>query len=208
MIYCGEDILSARVENRAQREATAYALGQESFWEEIIVGMADITAKFDPATYSEDEARRAFEHALVAAPLGLESEARKIILPARFDTNAAPDAQMVAEALGITASDFPAWFAAREYRVAMMGFQPGFAYLEDTGDGDLPLLSRLPTPRQKIAAGSIGLLGQRACIYAQDGPGGWPIVGRVTTPLLQAGRADTPFLLAQGMRITFTGGDD
>lgn len=208
MIYCGEDILSARIAGRAQREAAADALKQAGIWEEIIVGMADITAKFDPAICTEGEARRAFERALAAAPLGPESEARKIILPARFDPDAAPDAQMAAEALGIAASDLPGWIGAREYRVAMMGFQPGFAYLEDTSDSELPLLSRLPTPRQRIAAGSIGLLGQRACIYAQDGPGGWPIVGRVTTPLLQPEKAETPFLLAQGMRITFTGSDD
>ena len=84
----------------------------------------------------------------------------------------------------------------------MMGFQPGFAYLEDVDGADLPILPRLDSPRQSVPAGSIGFLGQRACIYALDGPGGWPIVGRVQEPLFRRD-AVNPFQLSPGESLRF-----
>ena len=84
----------------------------------------------------------------------------------------------------------------------MMGFQPGFAYLEDVDGADLPVISRLDTPRQSVPAGSIGFLGKRACIYALDGPGGWPIIGRVHEPLFRRDNS-SPFLLSPGQALRF-----
>lgn len=160
--------------------------------------MADLTVKYDPAMLSAEEAEVRF-CGLWDAPVPLDiGEAPSITLAASFDH--APDREMVSAALGITADQLPNWLCNRSYRVTMMGFQPGFTYLVDMDGADLPALSRLDTPRQRVAAGSIGCLGKRACIYALDGPGGWPIVGRVGEPLFRRDNPQ-PFLLQPGQIV-------
>ena len=65
------------------------------------------------------------------------------------------------------------------YKVKMIGFTPGFAYL-----GDLQsklFVSRLSKPRVSLVPGSVGISGNRTGIYTLGGPGGWRIIGR--TPL-------------------------
>ena len=126
-----------------------------------------------------------------------------IQLTACCDPEFAPDAALVATSLGISPDELAAWLSQREYRITMMGFQPGFAYLEDLNDQDLPEIARLETPRQRVAAGSIGFLGGRACIYALDGPGGWPIIGRVSQKLFDGMNRDSPFLLRPGQKLQF-----
>jgi inhibitor of KinA len=65
------------------------------------------------------------------------------------------------------------------YTVYCLGFLPGFAYM-----GDVPKKIQLPRhsqPRNKVAAGSVGIAGKQTGIYPTDSPGGWQIIGR--TPL-------------------------
>lgn len=65
------------------------------------------------------------------------------------------------------------------YRVFMLGFLPGFAYL-GTVDSMLQC-SRKEVPRQVVPKGSVGIAGLQTGCYPEDAPGGWMIVGR--TPL-------------------------
>jgi allophanate hydrolase subunit 1 len=58
----------------------------------------------------------------------------------------------------------------------MIGFTAGFPYL----GGMSPAIAtpRLPTPRTRIPAGSVGIAQQQTGIYPADSPGGWQIIGR------------------------------
>ena len=62
--------------------------------------------------------------------------------------------------------------------------------------------SRREEPRQWVAAGSVGIAGQRSGLYALDGPGGWQIVGRTDLTLFDPAAAE-PFRLGPGDRIRF-----
>ncbi|MDP9837084.1 KipI family sensor histidine kinase inhibitor [Neorhizobium huautlense] len=87
-----------------------------------------------------------------------------------------------------------------EYRVYMIGFSPGFAYL-----GGLPEIlhtPRLAVPRQRIEAGAIGIGGQQSSISSLPGPSGWRFIGRTPAKLFDV-RRDLPFLLKAGDRIRF-----
>ncbi len=90
--------------------------------------------------------------------------------------------------------------AATEYTVYAIGFCPGFPYL-----GYLPAalagVPRLPAPRLRVEAGSVGLTGRQTGIYTEVRPGGWNIVGR--TPLQLVDVADSYFPLRTGDRVRF-----
>lgn len=199
-VFQSEDSLTARLGDAIDVHAIATAFRDSGYWEEVVPGMADLTVKYDPLTMAGEEAETRFrsiwERPLQADDLAIEPAC----LAAHFA--GAPDQEIIAPALGIDAIALPDWLCQRSYRVTMMGFQPGFAYLEDMEPSDLPDLPRLDTPRQRVAAGSIGFLGKRACIYSLDGPGGWPIVGRVSEPLFRRDD-ERPFLLEPGEIVRF-----
>ena len=200
--FIGEDILVARCTDSKLLAAKAEYFRQSGLWEEVVQGIADLTVKYDPLNMSDAEAEAQFHHAwdvptFVGAPSG-----EVMVLEASFGERDAPDRDVVADRIGVNADGLAAWIAQRGYRISMMGFQPGFAYLEDNEPDQVPTLARLDTPRQRVAAGSIGFLGGRACIYALDGPGGWPIIGRVHEPLFRRDHAE-PFLLKPGQMLRF-----
>jgi inhibitor of KinA len=86
------------------------------------------------------------------------------------------------------------------YRVFMLGFSPGFAYL---GAVDARIAApRRATPRTAVPSGSVGIAGQQTGIYPSETPGGWQLVGR--TPLWMFDlRRTPPSLLRAGDRVQF-----
>lgn len=89
---------------------------------------------------------------------------------------------------------------ATEYTIYAIGFCPGFPYL-----GYLPPtlsgVPRLPSPRVRVEAGSVGLTGRQTGIYTEPRPGGWNLIGR--TPLQLVDVADKYFPLRTGDRVRF-----
>jgi KipI family sensor histidine kinase inhibitor len=206
--FYGEDIITIGCKG-TDMQAIAAALRASGVWEDVVPGMTDMTVKFDPDILSADEAlaRLGEQVEAVGSSGATQAAPPGIRLTTSCDGEFAPDATLVAKSLGVSPQELPAWLSQRQYRVTMMGFQPGFAYLEDLNGGDLPEIARLDAPRQRVAAGSIGILGGRVCIYALDGPGGWPIIGRVSQRLFDSLNADSPFLLKPGQLIKFEASD-
>lgn len=67
------------------------------------------------------------------------------------------------------------------YKVYMMGFLPGFAYL---GGLDAQIATpRKDSPRTKVPAGSVGIAGNQTGIYPSESPGGWQLIGRTELQL-------------------------
>ena len=72
-------------------------------------------------------------------------------------------------------------FTARTYRVFMLGFLPGFAYLGEVDERIA--VPRKETPRLKVPQGSVGIAGNQTGIYPLESPGGWQIIGKTETKL-------------------------
>jgi inhibitor of KinA len=87
-----------------------------------------------------------------------------------------------------------------EYRVAFLGFAPGFAYL--SGLPEEIATPRLETPRRAVPAGSVGVAGGQAAVYPLSTPGGWRLIGRTRLVMFDAGRQPMS-LLAIGDRVRF-----
>lgn len=88
------------------------------------------------------------------------------------------------------------------YRVYMMGFLPGFAYLG--GMDERIATPRKASPRAKVPAGSVGIAGKQTGIYPLESPGGWQLIGHTDIPLFTLGSSE-PTLLKAGDLVRFVG---
>ncbi len=80
------------------------------------------------------------------------------------------------------------------YRVYMMGFLPGFAYM---GGLDARITTpRRATPRMKVPAGSVGIAGNQTGIYPSESPGGWQLIGRTELQLYTPNATEITLLKA------------
>ena len=125
---------------------------------------------------------------------------RSIEIPVCYDPEFAPDLDDVGRHAQISTSQVVDLHSAAEYRVACIGFVPGFSFL--AGLPKKLATPRRDTPRKEIPPGSVGIGGAQTGIYPLRSPGGWNLIGR--TPLKLFDPAKTPpALLAAGDRVRF-----
>jgi KipI family sensor histidine kinase inhibitor len=168
---------------------------------EIVPGYATLTVFFDPATANAEALRGWLMDAgrEVGRPGGREvgRSGTTIRIPVRYD---GPDLDFVAARTGLTRSEVIERHTARDYRVYLLGFAPGFAYL---GDLDPRLiLPRRAEPRTRVPAGSVAIAGAQTAVYPLGTPGGWHLLGRTTLRLFDPAR-DPPVLLHPGDQVRF-----
>lgn len=101
---------------------------------------------------------------------------------------------------GLSVAELIALHSRAVYRVYMIGFMPGFAYL----GGLDPILAtpRREQPRMKIPAQSISIGGAQSAIGTVEGPSGWHLIGRTPARGFMRGR-DPVFLYDAGDEIIF-----
>lgn len=201
----GDDLCNVALNDDDDRHAiTRHLLGTHA-WIEVVPGMRSIAVHFDVAKMTCEQATALIE-AQLAEVVGAQSTAdAEIEIPVCYGGAGGPDLDAVCEALGLTPDAFIALHTSSSCRVDLMGFTPGFAYV-----GGLPealSVPRLTEPRQQVPAGTIGIANRQTGLYALDGPGGWPLIGRTPTVLFDRG-AEDPFFLTAGARIRFTAIDE
>ncbi len=200
--YCGDDLLSVDVASAQEAQRLSDHLRRSGAWIEAVAGIDSVVVQFDAALTDLDVAAAELVSAVAACDETPQTDAELVTIPVRYD---GPDLDRVCEQTGLDRDAFIAAHTAGEYRVDMLGYTPGFAYI-----GELePILDvpRLEQPRQYVDAGSIGIAGGMTGVYALGGPGGWPIVGHTDMSLFDA-ESESPFALAAGMRIRFEATDD
>ena len=131
---------------------------------------------------------------------GSSIESRTIEIPVMFDDSCSLDIASICEFSSLEPLQVVDLFLSATYRVYMLGFLPGFAYM---GEVDERIAApRLKTPRTKVPKGSVGIAGKQTGIYPLESPGGWNIVGRTEVPLF-APHANEPCLLRPGDEVRF-----
>ena len=172
----------------------------QSPWIETVPGFDSLVVQFDPEEISGDEAVTILQRQLEKLERSGQVLNQPITLPICFAAEFGPDQEFVADHVGYDPTKLSNWFYSLDFSVAMLGFMPGFAYLQCSQQ--VPEIGRLDQPRQKIVAGSVGIIGDQACIYSFDSPGGWPIIGRTPLQLYDNERAK-PALLSPGQEVRF-----
>ena len=160
---------------------------------------------FRPTLDALDEATTWLRQVLVGEEfIGRMGEGRLVEICVHYGGEDGPDLEALATHAGLSTIQVIERHVAVEYRVAMLGFAPGFPYL--LGLDPALAMPRLQTPRTRVAAGSIGIGGDQTGIYPRSGPGGWRIIGCTTQALFDPHR-DPPSLLAAGDRVRFVAVD-
>lgn len=129
-----------------------------------------------------------------------EEPTRFIKVPVCYESRYGLDIYEIASKKNLSPEDIIAKHTSKTYRVYMLGFLPGFAYMGEVDDEIA--VARKTEPRINVAAGSVGIAGKQTGIYPLISPGGWQIIGR--TPLqLFTKDSEHPVLFEPGDEVRF-----
>ena len=136
---------------------------------DVAPGYSTVGVHFDPLQTDLAALERAIEDEFCRASRRLDVIADRADHRRFLSVTAAtggPDLDAVAAIRGLHEQDVIARHSGRTYRVYMLGFVPGFAYM---GRVDASIAApRHRVPRERVPAGSVGIAGCRpACIRSR-----------------------------------------
>lgn len=167
---------------------------------DLIPAYSSLLVSYDPRKISFPQARSQLETLLNLSQSLKPQSSRLVEIPTRYGGEFGPDLEFIAKHNGISEHQVIDLHAGAIYRVYMLGFVPGFAYL-----GSVPqeiAAPRLETPRTRVPAGSVGIAGRQTGVYPIESPGGWRLIGRTEIKLFDP-MQDPPTLLRPGDRVQF-----
>src|SRR5947207_7745231 len=141
---------------------------------------------------------------LAQRPVPATAKTRRWRIPVVYGGEHGIDLEDVAKTLNTTPDEIVARHIAGDYRVAMIGFTPGWSYL--SGLADSLHLPRRQNPRLLTPAGTISIGGVQTGVQCLAGPSGWHLLGRTAVRTYQLHR-DPIFLLEPGDNVTFAAVD-
>jgi len=121
-------------------------------------------------------------------------------IPVCYDSEFGCDLARVAEHTKLSEREIVELHSRNDYRVACIGFVPGFTFL--AGLPKVLATPRRDVPRKEIPPGSVGIGGAQTGIYPLRSPGGWNLIGRTPLKLFDPVK-DPPTLLCPGDRVRF-----
>jgi KipI family sensor histidine kinase inhibitor len=162
---------------------------------DVVPGERTVLVRFDPAVTSADQVCADLARREVTSDRRTDGP----LVTVQVDYDGA-DLADVAVALGLSIADLVAAHQRLTWRVAFVGFAPGFGYL--VPDGDWPEVPRRTDPRTRVPAGSVAVAGRYSGVYPGASPGGWQLLGRTDLRIWDA-RREPPALLVPGTTVRF-----
>jgi inhibitor of KinA len=208
VLAAGDAALVVRLPERIDPELNAWCVALAHALEDrfgptvrdVVIGYCSVTMYFDPLTvdaqWLEGETRA------VAKGLEVDDEegGRLVEVPVCYGGELGPDLLDVARFGGCSEEDVIELHVSREYRVYLVGFVPGFAYMAEVESRIAA--PRRPSPRTAVPLGSVAIAGGQTGIYPAVTPGGWNIIGRTPVKPYDPAR-EGPFLFHPGDRVRF-----
>lgn len=208
IVSVGDAALALEFEDRIDPAINAQAIAvARAIHAAAMAGVRDVVPTFRTVTVFFDPLRTDYD-ALLAR---LEREAARpapavarggdpLRIPVCYGGELGPDLTEVAAFGHLDDADVVRLHTARLYRVFMLGFLPGFAYL-GLVDRQIAAPRRSP-PRARVPRGAVGIAGVQTGVYPAETPGGWQLIGR--TPLRPFDpRRSEPFLMKAGDAVQF-----
>jgi len=159
-----------------------------------------LLVKFDAVKWRHEALERELRKYLGRLDKVKLPEPRQVEIPVCYGGEFGPDLEDVAATHGISPKRVIELHTSATYLVYFLGFTPGFAYL-----GELPkelVTPRLPVPRKRVPAGSVGIAGNQTGVYPFETPGGWRLLGRTPLAMFRTDR-DGLSLLSIGDGVRF-----
>jgi KipI family sensor histidine kinase inhibitor len=125
---------------------------------------------------------------------------RTVEIPVCYGHEFGLDLDDVAKETGLSAEEVIRRHSAATYNVSFFGFAPGFAYL--AGLSPSLHVTRLPSPRRLVQAGSVAIAAEQTGVYSVDSPGGWRLLGKTPLRMFDP-HANLPTPLEVGDRVRF-----
>lgn len=168
----------------------------------LIPAYCTLTVAFDPGVAPFETWQEIIGSQLRRRTTAIEPKAHTSshTIPVCYDLPFALDMPEVEAITGLQAQEIVEIHTRTDFRVFMLGFLPGFAYL-----GSLPdalYCPRKTMPRKKVPMGAVGIAGKQTGIYPSEAPGGWRIIGRTPLSVFDP-RRDKPFLFQPGDTVRF-----
>jgi inhibitor of KinA len=196
--------LDARVDPKVNAQAIALAAAVDAA---AIAGVRDVVPTYRSVAVFFDPLRTDYRRLvdwleaqmdrLAEVPI---AERPSISVPVCYEGELGPDLAAVAAFANMSPQEVIAIHTSATYRVFMLGFMPGFAYM-GTVDPRIAM-PRRPTPRVRVPCGAVGIAGPQTGIYPAEAPGGWQLVGRTPRRPFDVGRP-APFLFQPGDAVRF-----
>ena len=167
---------------------------------DVVPTYRSVAVYFDPLSTNYDALVAILEHSAAQSVPQVSRHRPPVRIPVCYAGELGPDLAHVARFAHMSESDVVAVHSSKSYRVFMLGFVPGFAYM---GIVDARIAApRHSTPRVRVPLGSVGIAGEQTGIYPAETPGGWQLIGRTPVRPFDLSRAE-PFLLKGGDAVQF-----
>jgi KipI family sensor histidine kinase inhibitor len=197
--------IDLEVNSVVQRLALAILKRKVPWIRDVVPALGGLALHFDPdhAEFPPKPLEESLALVIECLKQGLaakEDPGREVELPVCYEPEFALDLNEVAKKAGLSPQEVATRHAAGEYRVLMMGFAPGHAYM---GGLDAKLaVPRRASPRAIVPAGSVAIANEQTVVYPYAISGGWNVIGRTPMVLFDAARS-RPSLLWPGDRVRF-----
>jgi KipI family sensor histidine kinase inhibitor len=168
---------------------------------DVVVGYRSVMVYVDPLAEGASAVERRLQE-IAADPPGDDAGAgASLEIPVCYDGPYGPDLADIAAFARCSIDEVIERHLALEYRVFVVGFVPGFAYMASVD----PRIAapRRTSPRLKVPAGSVAIAAGQTGIYPAETPGGWSLIGRCPIRPYDPDRAE-PFLFQPGDAVRFT----
>lgn len=195
-----ENVVSEKISNQVLSIAKLVERQHINGLVDIIPAYREVTFVFDPLVIDIASFKYFLEKQLNKMDGEIvDKNGRHYDIPVLYNDEVGLDLLEVAKYHGLSIEEVIHLHTAQAYRIYMLGFLPGFAYL---GGLDAKLHTpRKNTPRLRIPAGSIAIGGEQTGYYPVDSPGGWQIIGQ--TPLVMFDSNRPEIKLHAGDRMRF-----
>jgi inhibitor of KinA len=167
---------------------------------DAVVGYCTVTVYFDPLRVDAAWLERELSSIASGIRPVENKEAVPLEVPVLYGGEAGPDIADVARFGACSIDDVIERHSSTTYRVYLVGFVPGFAYMAEVN----PTIAapRRSAPRVAVPVGSVGIAGGQTGIYPAVTPGGWNLIGRTPLTLFDADRTP-PSLFKVGDAVRF-----
>jgi inhibitor of KinA len=208
VVPAGDSALIVEFEERIDPAVNARAIAAaDAIQRAAVRGVRDVVPTFRSVAVYFDPLRTDYDRLLEqvhehsrhpSLPAGPGPPPRRI--PVCYGGELGPDLATVARFGQMSEDEAVQIHSATTYRVFMLGFVPGFAYL---GIVDERIAApRHSTPRVRVPPGTVGIAGVQTGIYPAETPGGWQLIGRTPLKPFDPARPE-PFLLKAGDSVEF-----